>query len=131
MKALIAFSDSEIMISLCEALAETNVELELCSNISELCAALTQSRVDIIFCQPRLPDGTFRNLLRFVESSGLDPAVIVCAAVYDKTTYLDAMTLGAFDYVALPFQKTAMDWIVGNAAHRLPHPPPQTRAQAA
>ena len=122
MKALIASSDSEIMISLCEVLAETNVELELCSTLSELRAALAKSRADIIFCQTRLPDGTFRNLLHFLDSAGLDPAVIVCAEIYDKRTYLDAMTLGAFDYVAFPFQRAAMDWIVGNAAHRLPNP---------
>ena len=122
MKALIAFSDSEIMISLCEALAETDVELDHCSSLSELRAGLAKSRVDIIFCQTRLPDGTFRNLLHFLDSAGLDPAVIVCADMFDKITYLDAMTLGAFDYVAFPFQKAAMDWIVGNAAHRLPNP---------
>lgn len=134
MKALIASSDSEIMISLCEVLAETDMELELCSTLSELRAALAESRVEVIFCQTRLPDGTFRNLLHFLDSAGLDPAVIVCADIYDKRTYLDAMTLGAFDYVALPFQRTAMDWIVGNAAHRMPHPrdasQPRTDAQA-
>lgn len=110
------------MMSLCEALAETNVELELCSTLSELRAALERTRAEIIFCQTRLPDGTFRNLLHFLDSAEPDPAVIVCADAYDKTTYLDAMTRGAFDYVALPFEKTALDWIVGNAAHRLPNP---------
>jgi two-component system, NtrC family, response regulator PilR len=117
MKALMAFSDSNSLMAACDALADTELEVELCSNLAELRARLDQGRIDLVFCQARLPDGTFRDLLRITDYGDAQTAVVVCSDFYDKGTYIEAMSLGAFDYVAFPFRKTEVEWIVGNAAH--------------
>ena len=118
MKALIAFSDSENMMAVCSALAETDLDLELCSTISDLHTHLKQdTRIDLVFCQARLADGTFRELLRIIDSFQTRPAVVVCSDFYDKGTYIEAMSLGAFDYLAFPYRKAEVEWVVGNAEH--------------
>jgi DNA-binding NtrC family response regulator len=130
MKTLMAFSDSTNMMVLCDALAETDMELELCSTLRDLRACLGKQKIDVIFCQARLPDGNFRSLLRLVDSLETNTAVVVCADFYDKRTYLDAMTMGAFDYIAFPFHKSEVKWIVENASRRSPQRrhPLETRA---
>jgi DNA-binding NtrC family response regulator len=117
MKALIAFSDSENMMAVCSALTETDVDLELCSTISDLRAHLKQDRIDLVFCQARFEDGTFRDLLRLVDSFQTGVAVVVCSDFYDKGTYIEAMSLGAFDYLAFPYRKSEVEWVIGNAEH--------------
>lgn len=117
MKALIAFSDSDKMMAVCSALGETELDLELCSTMSELSARLKQDRIDLVFCQARLADGTFRDLLRILDSFQTPAAVVVCSDFYDKGTYIEAMSLGAFDYLAFPYSKSEVEWVVGNAEH--------------
>ncbi len=130
MKALVAFSDPTNMMALCEALAETEVDMELSSTLSDLRACLGKEKIDMIFCQARLPDGNFRSLLRLVDSLETNTAVVVCTDLPDKRNYLDAMTTGAFDYIAFPFHKSEVKWIVENASRRSPQRrhPLETRA---
>jgi FixJ family two-component response regulator len=44
---------------------------------------------------------------------------VVCADFYDKTAYIEAMSLGAYDYIASPYRQSEVEWIVGNAVRRI------------
>jgi DNA-binding NtrC family response regulator len=117
MKALMVFSDTSRMEGLNQALAGTKMETECCSSLSDLRTRLGRERRALVFCQARLPDGTFRDLLRLTGSPDSKIAVVVCSEFYEKGTYIEAMSMGAFDYVALPYRKSELEWIVGNALH--------------
>jgi DNA-binding NtrC family response regulator len=118
MKALLALSDPASVEALCEALAGTEVDLEFYSTLGKLRAALGRDMVSVVFCQARLPDGTFRDLLRLTDRRQSKTAVVVCSDFYDKTTYIEAMSRGAFDYMAFPYRQSEVEWIVGNALRR-------------
>jgi DNA-binding NtrC family response regulator len=129
MKALLALSDPSSVEALCEALAGTEIDLEFCSTLSDLREVLQQDKVSMVFCQARLPDGTFRDLLRFADPRQSNTAVVVCSDFYDKSTYIEAMSLGAYDYIAFPYRQAEVEWIVGNAMHKGAMTRPKRRSE--
>jgi DNA-binding NtrC family response regulator len=62
----------------------------------------------IIFCEERLPDGSYRDLLGSVPSSPQMNRLIVvqCAGEWE---YLEALRLGAAEVLRVPLQSTDID----------------------
>ena len=119
MKALLALSDPASVEAMCEALAGTEIDLEFCLNLGDLRANVGQGKASMVFCQARLPDGTFRDLLKFANSQETAIPVVVCSDFFDKTTYIEAMSLGAYDYIAFPYRRSEVEWIVGNVFRKV------------
>ena len=46
--------------------------------------------------------------------------MVVCSDLYDKTTYIEAMSLGAYDYNAFPYRRAEVEWIIGNVLRKIP-----------
>lgn len=113
MKALIAFSDCAGMEALCEAMAETDMDLELCSTLADVRVRLAQTDFALVFCEARLPDGNFRDLLRFAGSRGVK--VVVCSKSNSQSACVEALSLGAFDIVVSPYRKSDVEGVVENA----------------
>lgn len=63
----------------------------------------------IIFCEERLPDGPYRDLLGSVPSSPQMNRLIVvqCAGAWEE--YLEALRLGAAEVLRVPLQSTDID----------------------
>jgi DNA-binding NtrC family response regulator len=63
----------------------------------------------IIFCEERLPDGSYRDLLGSVRSSPqMNPLIVVqCAGEWEE--YLEALRLGAAEVLRVPLQSTDID----------------------
>jgi DNA-binding NtrC family response regulator len=116
-KALLAVHDPACVKRLSHILSNSGIQTQPCATVSEAVRALSADRSDIVFCQRRLPDGTFQEVLRFADSHGGVP-LVVCADFYDKKTYLETMSLGAFDYIAYPFSRRDVEWIVANALRK-------------
>ncbi len=121
-KAMLAVRDPACAERLSRILSSSGVETRSCSTVSEAIRALATDPLDIVFCQGRLPDGTFREVLRFADSHGGVP-LVVCTDFYDKKGYLESMSLGAFDYIAYPFSSGDVGWIVSNALRKASHVP--------
>lgn len=74
-----------------------------CETLSSAAQMLARHRFRTVLCEDALPDGDFRELLHLVKDSGVSrPAVIVISRLDDWGCFLEAMTAGAFDYVAFP-----------------------------
>lgn len=134
MKALLAIADPSSVEVLSRTLAGNGLDLEFCTTISDALATISRKKNSIVFCQARLADGSFRDLLRFADRQRSEMPVIVCSDFYDKTTYIEAMSLGAFDYLAFPYRRSEVEWVVGNALRKLgdvkPAPAPVRRTHA-
>jgi DNA-binding NtrC family response regulator len=129
MKALVALSDPASVEALCEALAGTELDLEFCSTLGDLRATLGREKALVVFCQARLPDGTFRDLFKSSNPSYSETPVIICSDFFDKTTYIEAMSLGAYDYMAFPYRRPEVEWIMGNVLRKVPAPMQQQRVE--
>jgi DNA-binding NtrC family response regulator len=129
MKALLAMSDPASVEALCDALAGTGLDLEFCSTLSDLRATLGREKASVVFCQARLPDGTFRDLFKLSNPGSSEIPVVICTDFFDKTTYLEAMSLGAYDYMAFPYRRPEVEWIMGNVLRKVPVPRQHRRAR--
>ncbi len=80
---------------------------------------LADQRIDLIFCATQLNDGSFREVLRAMEFDQSRLPVVVFSRVGEPEEYLEAMRLGAFDFIAPPYRCSDLDWIVSNAVGRV------------
>lgn len=131
MRALLAIADPASVDVLSRTLAGNDLDLEFCTTISDALSVLGRKQTYVVFCQARLSDGSFRDLLRFTDRQHSESPVIVCSDFYDKTTYIEAMSLGAFDYLAFPYRRTEVEWVIGNALRRLGEMKPSPAPAAA
>jgi DNA-binding NtrC family response regulator len=93
------------------------------SSMNETKLLLAQEDTALVICQASFSDGDFRDLLRVAVRNGSKVPVIVCTDFYDPSLYLEAMELGAFDYLASPYYRDGVEWVVGNALREasVPH----------
>lgn len=65
---------------------------------------LEKQRFDIVVTDMRLPGADGLDVLRAVRKTQADTGVIVITGYADVQTAVEAMKLGAFDYIAKPFE---------------------------
>jgi DNA-binding NtrC family response regulator len=63
----------------------------------------------IVFCDERLPDGTYRDLLGSVPASPQMNRLIVVQCAGEWQEYLEALRLGAADMLRVPLQAPDID----------------------
>lgn len=71
---------------------------------------------DIVIADVRLPDKSGLDLLVDLSNTGVDVPVIMVTAYSTTSLAIEAMKLGAFDYVAKPFNLQEMVAVVKKAA---------------
>ncbi|MFO0625209.1 MAG: sigma-54 dependent transcriptional regulator [Polyangiales bacterium] len=77
------------------------------ASLAEARAALTAD-VDCVLLDLRLTDGDGMAFLRSLRDAGNEVPVIVATAYGDSARTIDAMRIGAFDYVTKPFDLPAL-----------------------
>ena len=85
------------------------------SKISECEEILADHKVTLIFCERRLTDGTYRDLLAAVRHAKNRVRVVVTSRLADWDEYLEALHHGAFDLIALPCRATDVMWAISQA----------------
>jgi DNA-binding NtrC family response regulator len=126
-------TNREVLVGL---LRQSGFEPIPSSSLQETKQWLAQEETALVMCQERFCDGDFRDLLRVAVRDRSKVPVIVCSNFYDPPLYLEAMELGAFDYLASPYNRDGVEWVVGNAlketfsAHRA-HSAAQTQPPTA
>jgi len=92
--------------------------VETAASIAEGRAAIQKSEPDLILCDLMLPDGSGLDLLRDAKAQNPSIAVIMITAHTSTKSAVEALKLGAFDYIAKPFDIDEMKIIVRNAVER-------------
>jgi len=73
-----------------------------CETLAAAIKLIAQHHVELVLCDDELPDGNFRQLIAYLRSPRQLTPVVVISHFDDWGSYLDAMTAGAFEYVAFP-----------------------------
>ena len=131
--ALLVLESEDDRDTLVWMVAECGVQPMPCSTLREAKSLLPSHSIGLAFCEQQLSDGDYREFLGTVRSSQRPIPVVVCARELDLSLYLDAMELGAYDFIVGPYQKADVAWIVEGAlwqvaGTRLEHPPAGTGA---
>ena len=59
---------------------------------------------DLLLVDAELADGSWRNLLLYVQNSGLTCEMIICTGLADHRLWAEVIQCGAYDLIAEPFE---------------------------
>ncbi len=116
--AKILVIDDERMIrwSIEQTLSRAGYSVAVAETAAEGLALFGQVAPSIVFLDLRLPDGDGLTVLKKLkEEDGHDCAVIVMTAYGEIRTAVEAMRLGAYDYLKKPFDFDELEVIVDRA----------------
>ncbi len=82
------------------------------SRVSECKEVLPRQNVNLVFCDRRLTDGTYRDVLAITLGLDRSVKVVVTSRLADWDEYLQALHHGAFDLIASPCQPTEVVWAI-------------------
>jgi DNA-binding NtrC family response regulator len=117
-RAVVACTDPEVWLILISVLSEFGLQPILSETLDHAKGLITQEETVMAFVQPRFSDGNFHAILRAANGPRSRVPVILCSDFYDKELYIEAMSLGAFDYLSFPYRREDVAWVVNNALSR-------------
>lgn len=112
---LIVSSELENRRALNEILCNEGHETICASRVSECQEALQTQKVFLIFCDRRLSDGNYRDVVAATRAANHHARVIVTSRLADWDEYLDALHNGAFDLISSPCHPTDVLWSIVQA----------------
>ena len=80
--------------------------------------ALARQSFDVVLCDVMMPDGSGLDLLREIKAAEPSPPVIMMTAYTSTKTAIEAMKLGAADYVSKPFDVEELKIVVQKGLER-------------
>jgi DNA-binding NtrC family response regulator len=112
-RALILTGDEKASSSLPGLVQQCGLEPLSLSTMAALRSCRLNSRISLLLCEERLPDGTFRDALGFLRGMAQPIPVIVFSRIAEWENYLEAMRQGAYDCLRYPFRTGELQWIIG------------------
>ncbi len=114
LEVLVASSDAGKRTALVDVLAQCGLEPMTVTSVDEVRAALAQRAVHLVFCEDALPEGGFREVLRLAQATGSGVPLVVSSLSGELEEYLEAMQMGAFDFIAPPYRPSEVESIVNS-----------------
>ncbi len=108
---LLATSDPENGRALLDLISPCGRTIVQASSVPEAEEALSDG-IWLAFCEDRLPGGGYGEFLRRSKLTGSEVPVVVSSSLGGPEQYLEAMRLGAHDYITVPYQAGAIDLIL-------------------
>jgi len=90
----------------------------LATEAHDAIAKLSASAVDLVLTDLRLPKGSGMDVLKWVTEHQADTQVIMMTAFATTENAVDAMKLGAYDYVIKPFKVDELTVVIERALER-------------
>lgn len=112
---LVLSSDLEARDVLIRILNQEGCDPICAHDVAEALPLLRQVATGLIFCDCQLQDGTYRDLLHALRSQKTKLPVVVTSRLADWDGYLEAMRLGAFDMIAIPYRPADVEWVLMQA----------------
>ncbi|PHZ83411.1 sigma-54-dependent transcriptional regulator [Paremcibacter congregatus] len=117
---ILLIEDTSLLADLyTEYLREESTNIVHVSTGAEAFDYFTSHAPDIVLLDMKLPDVDGIDILKFISESGLKCCVIVITAYGSVSRVVDAMRLGAFEYLQKPFDKSRLVFTVRNAMERM------------
>jgi DNA-binding response OmpR family regulator len=76
---------------------------------------LQANRMAVLICECKLPDGTWKNLLRALPLLPFPPLLVVTSKYADDTLWAEVLNLGAYDVLTKPFDRAEVTRIISLA----------------
>jgi DNA-binding NtrC family response regulator len=117
-QVMVAGAEGGRRTSLVNVLTECGLEPVVASTLQEIHTILSQQTVHVMFCDDNPHGGSFREILPLVKTARPEVQVVVSSMLRDLDEYIEAINLGAFDFVAPPYRGADIVSIVDSACER-------------
>src|SRR5207245_862885 len=81
-------------------------------------ATLGRQEFDVVLLAVQLPDASGLDILRWARESDVDTEFVILTGNADVETAVEAMRLGAYDFVAKPWRNAELVQVIGKAAEK-------------
>jgi len=115
---LIVDDEGSILDFLSLLFKQEGYEVDTARTVEEARHTLGRSTYDLVLCDVMMPDGNGIDLLREIKSREADPAVIMMTAYTSTKAAIEAMKLGAADYISKPFDVEELKIVAQKALER-------------
>ncbi|WP_282604558.1 sigma-54 dependent transcriptional regulator [Pelagibius sp. Alg239-R121] len=102
-----------------EYLSKAGVKTELAETGADALRLLESGRFRVVLLDLKLPDMNGIDILKQITERGLPAAVVVITADGSINTAVDAMRLGAYDFIVKPFSEDRLITTTRNALERI------------
>ncbi len=117
---ILIVDDEELMRRfLAEALLRNHYEVDTAGSVKEALAYLKKQHFDLLITDMKMPDLSGLELLRRVKELCPQTLVIIMTAYGTIETAVEAMRLGAFNYLLKPFTPDAIETLIEKAGEHL------------
>ncbi len=113
--ALVIDDEPDICELLSLTLGRMNIKTQTAANVAEAKALLSEQQFDVCLTDMRLPDGDGLELVEWIQSNATGLPVAVITAHGNVETAVQALKLGAFDFISKPLDLGNLRNIVENA----------------
>jgi two-component system response regulator PilR (NtrC family) len=113
--ALVIDDEPDICELLTLTLGRMDIRTETAADVTSAKSLLGSSRFDLCLTDMRLPDGDGLELVRWMQTNAANVPVAVITAHGNIETAVQALKLGAFDFISKPLDLTNLRNIVENA----------------
>jgi two-component system response regulator AtoC len=117
-RILIVDDEASLRDALTRILTAEGYEVRQAGDGKEALGILGDSRFDFLLCDLRMPVMGGLDLLREITARGIPGTVIMMSAFGTVETAVEAMKLGAYDYVSKPFMSDEVLLTLRKAAER-------------
>ncbi len=115
---LIVDDEASILEFLAMLFETEGFAVETSRSTAEAQRALANNSYDLVLCDILMPDGNGLDLLKEIKGASPNTAVVMMTAFTSTKTAIEAMKLGAYDYVSKPFDVEELKIITQKALER-------------
>ncbi|MGC2233225.1 MAG: response regulator [Candidatus Acidiferrum sp.] len=106
---LVASSRLESRRVLLRILDDLGIESFASATLAEAEEVLSRQPIALVFCDDRLTDGSYRDLLQRLRTWKQSAHTVVTTRTGEWKEYLEALGLGAFDMIQQPYRPTDVE----------------------
>jgi DNA-binding NtrC family response regulator len=117
-RMLVVEDDKALSEIVCEELRERGHMAVAAETVAEGLEQLKQSEFEVALVDLMLPDGSGIDILKRIADEGLATEAIVLTGYATVDTAIQAMKLGAYDYVTKPARMEELEVLVAKAAEK-------------
>ncbi len=115
---LVVDDDAEVRALLRSVLGRQRMMVSEAASGGEALARLASDAITVVLLDLHLPDASGLDVLRRARAAEVDTEFVVLTGHADVETAVEAMRLGAYDFVAKPWKTGELLEIVGKAAEK-------------
>jgi two-component system, NtrC family, response regulator AtoC len=118
MRALVVDDDHDVRTFLASVLAKQSIAVATAGSGAEAMAVLGREEFDVVLLDLRLPDASGLDVLRWARGADVDTEFIVLTGHAEVEAAVEAMRLGAYDFLGKPCRNSELLQVVGKAAEK-------------